>query len=96
MREIIGWGVGLVGTLCAIFFGVKGNRRSDNEAIKKDAVALARIEDKLDTMKSGIDDIRFELRSHRERLNDIDVRLVRVEEATKSAHKRLDTMENKE
>ena len=50
---------------------------------------------KLDGIASGVEDIRAEMRSMRERLNGISERLSAVESSDRSAHRRIERMEGK-
>jgi hypothetical protein len=50
---------------------------------------------KLDAIASGVDDIRVDMRTMRDRLQDFGERLTAVEQSAKSAHHRLDLIERK-
>ena len=41
-------------------------------------------------IKAGIDDLKYENRAVRAEIKDLDERVARCEESTKSAHKRID------
>lgn len=88
--------VSLVGAIVAMFFAFRNSRRSDDKETREEAGRLARIEGKLDSANRGIDDVRVEVRSHSAQLIDINTRMTRCEESTKSAHKRIDTLERGE
>ena len=62
---------------------------------RSDAAALARIDTSLNTLNSGVNDIRVELRSMRESITDHSERLARVEARSESNTHRLDTLEGK-
>ena len=47
-------------------------------------------------IKAGIDDLKSELRMVKAELNEMATRLAKVEESTKSAHKRIDEIVHKE
>ena len=50
---------------------------------------------KLDYISKSIDDIRVDLRANAKENADLKERLIKVEESTKSAHKRLNELEEK-
>lgn len=62
---------------------------------RSDAAALARIDTSLNTLNSGVTDIRVDLRSMRESITDHSERLARVEARAESNTHRLDTLEGK-
>ena len=62
---------------------------------RSDAAALARIDTSLNTLNSGVNDIRVELRSMRESITDHSERLARGEARSESNTHRLDTLEGK-
>ncbi len=68
------------------------NGRKDT---RSDAAANAVIETKLNTLIGGVDEIRVEMRTMRESVNEHGERLGRVEEKTKNIEHRLDTIEGK-
>lgn len=76
----------------AIFFGLKSNKRADNEDIANTASNNAIINMKLDTIGDNVKEIKTDVAETKKQYIDMDKRLVKVEEATKSAHKRLDNV----
>ena len=86
----------VVSTVCAIVFGYAAfarNKKSDTEnEAKSDATVLTEI----GYIKGGIDDIKAEQREQRKTNTEFMERLVAVEASAKQAHKRLDTLENKQ
>lgn len=86
---------GLVGTGCAIVFGVlafrRNNKSDDTEEGKKDGVLLTEI----GYIKSGVDDIKRKQEKEDERHIKVVSRLTAVEESAKQAHKRIDRLEGK-
>lgn len=85
--------VSVIGAIVAMYFAFRNSRRSDDQQTREDAGRLARMEGKLDSANRGIDDVRVEVRLHGSQLSELGTRVTRVEESTKSAHKRLDTLE---
>ncbi|QGH35123.1 hypothetical protein GI584_14195 [Gracilibacillus salitolerans] len=62
------------------------------ENIKNDATREAVIETKLDNISNGVDNIRIDLRANERQIGALGERVTRVEESTKQAHKRLDSV----
>ena len=81
-----------LGAVLISFIGLILSSRKDT---REDAAGTARMETMLNNIQNGVDDIRVEMRSHRERLNALEVKLAAVEASDKSAHHRLDTLEGK-
>jgi hypothetical protein len=80
---------------CALlisFVGLMLNSRKDTRA---DAATNAILQTKLDGIITGVDDIRIEVRSMRESINDHGERLARVESQLISNSHRLDALEGK-
>lgn len=59
------------------------------------AEARAKTDAKLDSIAGGVDDIRVEQRAMRDRVDGLAERVAGVEENCKSAHHRLDELDNK-
>lgn len=76
-----------------IYQGVSNLKRSERTEAKNDASELTTVIVKLENIGDGIKEIKSELGNIKQDINDITVRLVKVEESSKSAHKRLDTCE---
>lgn len=81
-----------VGALIVAFLGLILNSRKET---RTDAATTAQIQTKLDNLISGVNDIRVEVRSMRENINDHSERLAKVEWAQQSMAHRLDNLENK-
>lgn len=60
---------------------------------KSDAAALARIDTGLNTLNSGVNDIRVDLRTMQSSITDHSERLARVESRAESNTHRLDVLE---
>lgn len=81
-----------LGALLISLIGLLLNSRKDT---RTDAATNAIIQTKLDSVISGVDDIRVEMRTMRESINDHGERLARVEARSQSNTHRLDTLEGK-
>ena len=80
----------------AIFFGLKNTKRADKEDIANTASNNAIINMKLDTIGDNVKEIKVDVAETKKQYIDMDKRLVKVEESTKSAHHRLDSIGAKE
>lgn len=76
-----------------IYQGVSNLKRNERTEAKNDASELTTVIVKLENIGDGIKEIKSELGNIKKDISDITVRLVKVEESSKSAHKRLDTCE---
>ena len=81
-----------IGALLISLIGLLLNTRKDT---RTDAATNAIIQTKLDSVISGVDDIRVEMRTMRESINDHGERLARVEARSSSNTHRLDALEGK-
>lgn len=87
-----------IGLICAIgglLIGFLTFNRSRDKDVKTDASESAVIRTKLDNISSGIDSIRIDIKTNERRVSELSERVIRVEESSKQAHKRLDAIENK-
>jgi hypothetical protein len=81
-----------IGAVLISLVGLLLNGRKDT---RTDAAANAIIQTKLDSLISGVDDIRVEVRSMRDTIGDHGERLARVEARAQSNTHRLDSLEGK-
>ena len=77
----------------AVVISLIGLLLSGRKDTRSDAANGARVEAKLDSISDGIDDIRVETRAMRNRMDSLAERLSAVESSCKSAHHRLDQLE---
>jgi septal ring factor EnvC (AmiA/AmiB activator) len=88
-----------IGFLCLLvgtFIGFLTFNRNRDKDVRSDASESAVIRTKLDAIGQSVDSIRIELRANEQRWNSLSETVIRVEESTKQAHKRIDKIENKE
>ena len=85
--------VGLVGTITGIVLGIWKNKKDNERSLKEDTVQDTVMATKLDYISKGVDDIKIDIRAQDKRISDVVERLIKVEESTKSAHHRIDTLE---
>ena len=76
----------------AIFFGLKNTKRVDNQDIADRASNNTVINMKLDMIGEDVKETRLDMADMKKQYIDMDKRLVKVEESTKSAHHRLDNV----
>jgi peptidoglycan hydrolase CwlO-like protein len=77
----------------AIYTGVSNMKRNEKNDAQKEASALTTVIVKLETIGTGITEIKSEISGVKDDLKDARERIIKVEESTKSAHKRIDTYE---
>jgi chromosome segregation ATPase len=82
-------------TVGAFAVGYFAFRRDKDNDLRSDASELAVIKTQLSSISSGINDIRIDNKANERRLSEYGERLIRVEESSKQAHKRIDHIENK-
>lgn len=81
-----------LGSLVVAFLALLLKSRGETKAAASDS---ARTQAKLDSIAGGVDDIRVEQRAMRERVDGLSERVAGAEQAIKSAHHRLDELDNK-
>jgi peptidoglycan hydrolase CwlO-like protein len=83
--------VALVGLLIG-FFTFNRNRDKD---VRNDASESAVIKTQLSNIDQGVRSIQIDLKANERRVADLSEKVGRLDESIKSAHKRLDHIENK-
>lgn len=78
----IGTIIGIIGALVAF--------KKDSKA---DGAESAHVKGQVDYIARGVDDIRIDQRLQASKIDGLNERLIRNEESTKQAHKRLDGMQ---
>ena len=79
----------------SVFMGLKSNKRTDTKDIEERVKENTRINMKLDAITSNTTDIKNEVSEMRKEINSHDNRIVKVEESVKSAHHRIDGLEDR-
>lgn len=92
--------IGIVCTLIGAVLGILGFTRTkkrdtieDTREAQAEASKQTLVETKLDYISKGVDDIRLDIKAQDRKIQDVIERVTRVEESTKSAHKRIDSIE---
>jgi len=76
-----------------IYLGVSNMKRSEKVEFQREAAQLTAVIVKLEHIGDGIAEIKNEMSSIKCDIKESRERLVKVEESTKAAHKRLDGLE---
>lgn len=84
---------GTIIALVAMLVSAVGLLLTSRKGTREDAAGAARLETKLDSISSGVEDIRVEIRTMRDRMTNLQERMSAVENSCKSAHHRLDMIE---
>lgn len=87
-----------IGIACAVFgllIGLLTFKRERDHDVKNDASESAVIKTKLDAISAGIQNIQVDIKANERRVTELSERVIRVEESSKQAHKRIDTLESK-
>ncbi len=96
--------IGMVSAIFGMVLGylsyklvIKSNEKNEKKEIKQEAkeesTTQTKFEMQLSYISRGIDDIKLDMKSQDRKINDINDRLIRTEESSKSAHKRIDELE---
>ena len=84
--------VGIICTVIGAWIGVATFSRNRDKDVRMDATESAVVRTKLDSIGQGVDSIRIDMRAGELRVSDLTERVIRVEESTKQAHKRIDNL----
>ena len=85
--------VGILSAITGIVLGIWKNKKDGEKSLKEDTVQNTVVATKLDYISKGVDDIRLDIKAQDKRISNVVERLIKVEESTKSAHHRLDGLE---
>lgn len=79
----------------SVFMGLKNNKRTDAKDVAERVADSTRINVKLDTINSATQEIKEQMLSLVKEVQVHGERLIKVEESCKSAHHRLDGLEQR-
>lgn len=85
--------IGFVCTILGATIAYLNYRRVNNLDIRKDALNDGELRSDIGYIKRAVDDIRLDQRAQEKRINEINERVIRIEESTKQAHKRIDQLQ---
>ena len=80
-------------SLAAVLIALLGFVAAQRKDTRRDAAGTARMETKLDNISAGVEDIRVEIRTMLGRMDSLAERLSAVESSCRSAHHRLDQLQ---
>lgn len=81
-----------VSVCAAVYFGICAKRRSDQSDVRRDSTDMTTVVVKLESISSGVNEIKADLRNVREDVNATRERLIVCEQSAKQAHKRIDEL----
>lgn len=89
------WGliISIVGVASGVILGWLGKSKSVKDEIKTEASVDATLKTDMDYIKRGVDEVRLEQKDQGRRFDALSERVTRVEENSRSAHKRIDRVE---
>ena len=87
--------LGVIGTLCGIYFGYSGYKRTERKDNQQEGKESATLFSDIGYIKSGIDDLKRKQEKYDERHIEIIARLTSVEASAKEANKRVDELVEK-
>jgi len=93
MNEVTKSFIIIICSIVGALIAVSGSSRTSKKDSREDTRANTRLESKVDYVSKGVDDIKLDMRDQGRQINDVAERVTRIEEATKSAHKRIDELE---
>lgn len=86
----------VISSLCAIFFGYKAFARNEKKDTADDAKTDATVLTEIGYIKANTDEIKAEQKEQRKTNIEVVTRLTAVEASAKQAHKRLDSIEERQ
>lgn len=87
--------LGILGTACAIVFGLASYRRNRKTDDANEGRQNGTVLTEIGYIKSGVDDIKRKQEKQDEQYLSTVTRLTAVEQSAKQAHKRLDRLEGR-
>jgi hypothetical protein len=86
--------IAVAGTLSGIALGWLGRNRATKQDVATNAAQDATLQTNLAYIMRGVDDMRVEIKLQGQRYDGLAERMARLEESSKSAHHRLNRLEN--
>jgi uncharacterized protein YlxW (UPF0749 family) len=87
--------ISIVIAFCALLFTALSFRRTQNQDTSASATERATMTADVRYIRQSIDEIKLENRAIQKDVTDLKTKVVEVEASVKSAHKRLDDMQQK-
>ncbi len=95
MNIEIGAAIGILAMLAGIIFGYLNYKRFCKKDTTEEGISAGEMKADISYIRRGVEDIRVDMKAQEMRFGELSERVTRVEESSKSAHKRIDTMEGK-
>lgn len=87
------FGISILCTIIGLLIGILTFNRNRDKDVKSDASNSAVIQTKLENIDQGVKSIQIDIKANEKRVSELSERVIRVEESSKQAHKRIDTIE---
>jgi peptidoglycan hydrolase CwlO-like protein len=87
--------ISFVSVAFAVFFGLSNRKRADTTDIEVKAKERAETNIKLDNIGKDVTDIKYDISVTRKEVKCLSDRMIMVEQSVKSAHHRIDGVEEK-
>jgi uncharacterized protein (DUF3084 family) len=85
----------LISVVAAVYFAAKNWNRNNDTDVSSEAQFKATMTEKLDGISEDTKEIKKEITDVKTKVSDLSERVVIVEQSTRSAHHRLDTIEGR-
>lgn len=93
--SVIGIIISAISVIAVIYFNSKNSHKTDTKEIEERVKENTRINLKLDDIASTVREVKTEITSLKEEMQNHNDRIIKVEESAKQGHKRLDAFENR-
>lgn len=82
--------ISILSLIFTVYQGASNLKRNQRTDERQDATQLTTVIVKLENISNGIADIKSDMRNVKDEVRELRDKLIKVDESTKSAHKRLD------
>ena len=93
--SIIGVCISAISVCAVIYFNSKNSKHTDEKEIRERIEEQTRVNLKLDEINRNTTDIKYDVSAVKKDVQAHGDRLIKVEESTKSAHHRIDSIEQR-
>lgn len=87
--------ISIISVSFSVYFGLKNSKKSDRQEIGERVAWNTKVEMKLDSIGSSVNEIKNEITSIGNKVDTLTERMAKVEASSKQAHKRIDDIETK-
>lgn len=87
--------ISVISLLFSIYMGMKGNKRTDTQDIEERTRERTELNCKLDMINSSTQEIKEQISSLVKDVQNHGVKIAELEQSTRSAHHRLNTLEER-